>query len=150
MENTEITEKPLRKTTRSRAKPKEKVHSQPAPIVAAPVETITKPPRSTEKIEDKVSSIIIVTICVAFLAFVGYQSSVMSNTANTGARPQQSQSIVPQSTTNYDCKKHSGDYTGCVNAQVAGKGCSWYSDCKACIKGSHDGKTYEEICGREK
>lgn len=78
---------------------------------------------------------------------MGYQTIMMNNKSGNNPIPQPGQNIIPISDGNYDCKKHTGDFTSCVNAQVAGKGCSWYADCKACIKGSHDGKTYEEICG---
>ena len=46
----------------------------------------------------------------------------------------------------YACEKHDDDYNGCVRAQVDGKGCSWYAGCRACIRGSHDGKSREDIC----
>ena len=147
MEKSEITPKPARKTTRPRAKPKEKVIHQTPTVVAAKLEEVVTPQPSAEKIEDKISSIIIIAICLCFLAFVGYQTVMMGNKSATNSTPQPVRTSIPLSNGNYDCNKHSGDFTSCVNAQVAGKGCSWYADCKACIKGSHDGRTYEEICG---
>ena len=150
MEKTEITQKPARKPTRSRAKPKEKVIHKAPLVVEAKLEETISPQPSAEKIEDRISSIIIIAICLCFLAFVGYQTVLMNNKSGNNPIPQPGRSIVPISNGNYDCKKHTGDYTGCVNAQVTGKGCSWYSDCKACITGSHDGRTFEEMCGRSR
>lgn len=147
MEKNQNTEKPIKKTTKSRAKPKEKVTHEAPPVLQAKIEETEKPQLSAEKIEDKITSVIIVAICFCFLAYVGYQTIMMNNNkSGSSPSPQPGRNNAPLTVVNYDCKKHSGDFTGCVNAQVSGKGCSWYASCKACIVGSHDGKTYEEIC----
>lgn len=106
--------------------------------------------KAAETVEDKISSLIVVTVCVSFLLFVGYQTVSMDRALTQTTAPAQPASIATSPKTGYDCSKHSDDYKACVDAQVSGMGCSWYSDCKACITGSHDGRTYEEICGRTK
>jgi len=142
-----ITEKPAKKTSRSRTKPKEKVSHEAPPIVQAKKEGVEKSQPSAEKIEDKVTSVIIVAICFCFLAYVGYQTIMLNNTKSGSIpSPQPGRNNAPLPVVNYDCTKHNGDFTQCVNAQVSGRGCSWYAACEACIAGSHDGKTYEEIC----
>lgn len=105
--------------------------------------------KAAESVEDKVSSFVIVMVCMSFLLYVGYQTVSMNKMITKTPTPAQSAPQVVNPKTGYDCSKHSGDYTACVNAQVSGMGCSWYSDCKACITGSHDGRTFEEICGRK-
>lgn len=150
MENTEKTLKPARKTTRSRAKPKEQAIHEAPPTVEAKFEAKAKPLPSAEKIEDKISSVIIVAICAFFLVYVAYQTFVLNKAKGEGSLTPPSRTTIPLSVINYDCGKHTGDSQGCVNAQVAGKGCSWYSDCNACIVGSHDGKSYQEICGKSR
>lgn len=104
--------------------------------------------QSQESIEDRVSSIIIVTICLCFLAFVGYHSITSQNELNTEKTNTipTVRSIAPSSQGVYDCEKHSGNHAACISAQIAGKGCSWFSDCQICITGSHEGKTYEDLC----
>ncbi|MBP6993657.1 hypothetical protein KBB12_00250 [Candidatus Woesebacteria bacterium] len=150
MENTEKTLKPARKTTRSRAKPKEKVAHETPPVLEAELERTVKSQPSAEKIEDKISSVIIVAICVFFLIYVAYQTFVLNRTKGESSLTPPNRTTIPLSVINYDCGKHTGDFQGCVNAQVAGKGCSWFSDCSACIVGSHDGRSFKELCGKSR
>ena len=104
--------------------------------------------KAVETVEDKISSLVVVFVCISFLLYVGYQTVRMNKALTQTATPTKPISKATSSSTGYNCSKHSGDYKACVEAQVSGMGCSWYSDCKVCLTGSHDGKTYEEICGR--
>lgn len=105
---------------------------------------------SMEHAEDRATSIIVVGVCLVFLGYVILNmATIRGINALDGLSPPSLQT-VPQRVGYYDCTQHDGDYDSCVRAQTSGKGCSWYADCRACIIGSHDGKTYEQICGKKK
>lgn len=106
----------------------------------------TKRPRG-EDIEDRVSTYFIILICVLFLGYVIFLS-LPRKQDGTSSNPIQVQSSVPFIRSDYKCNIHDNNPEACVKAQTSGKGCSWYASCRKCIVGSHDGKTYEEICGQ--
>lgn len=101
-----------------------------------------------EKTEDKLTSILVVLVCVTFLMYAIYHVITTRDVnAIDGVSPPTVRTVPAPQVGEYDCPQHDGDFAACVNAQTAGRGCSWYSDCRACIVGGHDGKTYEQICG---
>lgn len=98
--------------------------------------------------EDRASTIVILAMCLFFALYLGYQfvasrmgKGGISNTPN-------SSSGIPFTLVKYKCAQHNGDVDACVKAQTSGKGCSWYSDCQKCIVGGHEGRSFEDICGK--
>jgi len=144
---TTIRKRIVRKPQVKKAVVKEPLESESLPVSSAQV------PDNHAQIEDKVTTIIVLTVTVFFLLFVGAQILLQYRAGDGGLidKDQTSnRSGLPfiQSGSQYTCAQHDNDPEACVKAQTQDKGCSWYSDCRKCIVGSHDGKTYEELCGR--
>lgn len=118
--------------------------SKASHVQKAPVHNLATHNKVSSQREDTISTFIILFICIFFLLFVSVQTYMQKK---TGAQNTDFPVGIPSSIEKYPCSDHDNDFDTCVKVQQEGKGCSWYADCRKCIVGSHDGKTYEDICG---